>query len=383
MAVLLFCSLRSFISRAFIMLVLVSVANQGLTQTISSQDDLQLSGQVFLDSDYYGSFFSEDEKNSTSNAALRQAKVTVKYRPANNWKAKLQFKYFYEDSRNEEVEIGDATIAYTGFGWADITVGKMKEPFSLQRLTGLSDLIGIERSMVTSALSPGRSVGVQAGITNKRYTWSLGTFREKIGGDSDQSVTARATIAPVRNKRQTLHLGISASLRDHQNQRFQIKESGEVNTADNIIRSAKFDAEKSHLVGLEIAWQYRSLHIQSEFIVTEVEPIEGLDWGYSGYYIQSSFFLTGESRKYKNGNFKRVIPNTNTGAIEVIARYSELDIRDNGLGSESSIAMIGINYHWSKDIKLMANYLSPEISGNTLHDDGSGDAISVRLQLRF
>jgi len=63
--------------------------------------------------------------------------------------------------------------------------------------------------------------------------------------------------------------------------------------------------------------------------------------------------------------------------------FQSLDIRGNGLGSEFSIAMIGINYLWSKDLKLMANYLALEISGNTLHGDGSGDAISMRLQLRF
>ena len=66
MTVLLSCSLRVFILRAFIMFVLVSVGNQGLAQSISSQDDFQLSGQVLLDADHYGVFFSEDEKKRKS-----------------------------------------------------------------------------------------------------------------------------------------------------------------------------------------------------------------------------------------------------------------------------------------------------------------------------
>jgi hypothetical protein len=31
----------------------------------------------------------------------------------------------------------------------------------------------------------------------------------------------------------------------------------------------------------------------------------------------------------------------------------------------------------------MVNYLTPNISGNTLHADDSGDAISARIQLLF
>jgi phosphate-selective porin len=78
-----------------------------------------------------------------------------------------------------------------------------------------------------------------------------------------------------------------------------------------------------------------------------------------------------------------VKPISNVGALELVTRYSELGLRDNGLGSDSSIVMVGINYHWSKKLKLMVNYLTPDIGGNTLHADDSGDAISARIQLLF
>ena len=347
------------------------------------QEKFKLSGLIMLDADHYGPFFDKNAENSTSNIELRQAKVTAKYKPTKNWKTKLQLKYSYENSENEEFEVGDALVAYSAFSWADITAGKMKEPFSLERLAGSSSLIGIERSMVTTAFAPGRSYGVQVGKNKKSHTWALGVFQEKTDSDSPRSATARATFAPIRKKDQILHLGISASIRDLNSGRFQIKESGEVHTADNIIRSARFDAEKSHLAGIEMAWQYQSLRLQTELVVEDVEQVTGGNWNYWGYYAQASYFITGKSANYKNGIFKQVNPNENVGAVELVSRYSNLDIRDNDLGSESSIAMIGINYYWSKNLKVMANYLVPDISGNTLHIDDSGNAVSVRAQLLF
>ena len=336
-----------------------------------------------IDADLYGAFFDDEAKNATTNIELRQAKLTAKYKPLNNWKSKLQLKYYYEARDQKGFELGDAYITYTGFEWLEITTGKMNEPFSLERLTGSSSLTTIEHSMVTSAFSPGRSYGVKVGEYKNNYTWSLGAFQKKSDSNSTRAVTARASFAPILNKNQILHLGLSASIRDRQNKNFQIKESAEVHTADNIIRSARFDADKSHLSGFELAWQYQSVKLQSEFISEKIEPVIGQDLNYFGYYLQASWFATGEGMRYKKGRFKSIKPTTNTGALEAVARYSELRLRDHNLGSDSSIVMVGINYYWTKNYKLMMNYLTPEISGNTLHANDSGDSISVRIQLLF
>jgi phosphate-selective porin OprO/OprP len=372
-----------FYLKILIGLQLLLVIELTTAQTIFAEKHFDLSGKIMLDTDHYGAFFDEDAKKATTNIELRQAKITAKYRPFEDWLSKLQLKYTYENSDNHGFEVADAYIAYTGFKWADITAGKMKEPFSLERLTGSSSLTTIERSMATSAFAPGRSYGVQLGKNRKNYTWNVGIFQEETNSDSARAVTVRTTFAPVRNKNQTLHLGVSASIRDRQNQNVQAKQSAELNTADNIIRSARFDADKSLLSGIEFAWQHKSIRFQSEFFAEKIEQVMGKDWRYFGYYLQASWFVTGESALYKKGRFKSVKPTSNIGALELVTRYSELGLRDNGLGSDSSIVTVGINYHWSKNLKFMVNFLTPNISGNTLHADDSGDAISARIQLLF
>lgn len=343
----------------------------------------KLKGQVMVDADRYGSIYDKNAENSTSNVYLRRAKATIKYTEVKNWEATVKLQYDYQDSDNNSHEIKDAFVTYSGFKGTDITVGKMKEPFSLDRLTSLSRSGGIERSMVSSAFTPGHSYGVQFGKNKKKFTWAIGAFQEATSGDSPQAITARATFAPLDNKNKTLHFGASATSRDYQGERFQIKERGEVNSADTVIRSARFNADKADLVGLELAWKYKSLILQSEWITEDIEQLNGVEWNYTGYYIQARIFLTGEKAKYQKGSFKQIKPSSGTGAWELVTRYSELDLRDNNLGSESSVAMVGVNFYWTRDFKIMVNYLKPDITGNVLHTDGSGDAISARLQYLF
>ncbi len=67
----------------------------------------------------------------------------------------------------------------------------------------------------------------------------------------------------------------------------------------------------------------------------------------------------------------------------MVARHSEIDLRDQGVGAQSSVSMLGINYHWRSNIKIMLNVLHPEIKGDTVHSQSDGDAVTLRLQYRL
>ena len=49
----------------------------------------------------------------------------------------------------------------------DIIVGQDKEPFGLEELTSSKNLSFIERSMVSSAFTPGRNIGIS--LNGERY----------------------------------------------------------------------------------------------------------------------------------------------------------------------------------------------------------------------
>ncbi len=79
-------------------------------------------------------------------------------------------------------------------GW--LTVGKFKEPLSMERLMGGGFMPGIERTMGTDALTPSRNVGLQIGnhFANARMTWTAGVFNDwAFTGESFCSASPRCS----------------------------------------------------------------------------------------------------------------------------------------------------------------------------------------------
>lgn len=90
----------------------------------------------------------------------------------------------------------------------------------------------------------------------------------------------------------------------------------------------------------------------------------GLDLDFSGYYIEASYFITGEHRRYKGGAFSRVKPKHNftpgksvgPGAWQVAFRYSNIDLNDFDegiLGGQEDNLTIGLNWHINPNVRWM------------------------------
>ncbi len=359
---------------------LVVASNSELLQSDDSESfDIKLSSIAGYDR--YGSFYDKKGKDLSEEVYLRRVKLGLDYRPLTNWAIELSVS-FSRDEQNKW-DLGDANISYLGFKTVEIKVGHMHEPFGFERLTGLTKIATIERSVATSAFAPGRSYGLQVGNNKRRYTWALGIFQDDDNSASPHAITGRLTYAPYNKKDVVIHLGFSGSYRDHKNNEFQIKENGEVFTASNVIRSAKFDADERYLLGLEFAGTYNNWTFSSEAMAQKVSQQNGEDWLYSGYYAQLSYFITGESRLYKHGGFKAIKANSKSGAFELVVRHGGVYLRDHGIGSDSQISLLGIHYYYDKALQLKLNVLFPQISGNSLQEDPSGIASIFRLQYTF
>jgi len=86
------------------------------------------------------------------------------------------------------------------------------------------------------------------------------------------------------------------------------------------------------------------------------------DADYDGGYIFGSWFMSGESRKYKKGAFGRLSPKTTVGkggmaARELAARYSYVSLDDGDTaGGEQTNDTLGLNWYTTKYVRFMANY---------------------------
>lgn len=348
---------------------------------------LKVSGRALVDADYYQSFWSRDADNSNTNLELRDARLQLEYDFPKGWEGKLQAD-FSADSNDSDLDYGSVYMRYTKWKFADLTLGRMKEPLGMERNINASKLITIERSMMSDAFTPNKSWGIHLFDANKKRRWALAAVVEddqdnNYDEDAPSAISGRYTRSPINSKEQTLQLGASVSFRDWENNTFRIGSRAEVASADRVVRSAEFDADQSTVVGLEGVFRHKSWQVEGEYMATRVEQVDGTDWDYNGYYISGSYLLTGEQRRFRKGEFRRLRPLKSSGAWELVARYSYLDVRDHGLGTKTEVATLGVNYYWGKNLKLMLDYLHADSSGSVFHDDKDDDAVSARLQLSF
>jgi phosphate-selective porin OprO/OprP len=117
------------------------------------------------------------------------------------------------------------------------------------------------------------------------------------------------------------------------------------------------------------------------------------DPDFSGFYVYGSYFITGENRSYKtaNGTFSRVKPKSNfkwgesLGAIELLARYSELDLSDEAVNAGRLDTMtLGVNWYLNPNTRVMLNYVKadPTLDSDG-DDDGDADLLAMRFQIDF
>ena len=108
------------------------------------------------------------------------------------------------------------------------------------------------------------------------------------------------------------------------------------------------------------------------------------------YYVQASYFLTGEHRPYEEGQFQRVKPNNDfnlhgkgLGAVELAFRIGSLDLTNSPVANSDNQKLIdytfGINWYLTRNTRLMLNYVYTDSES----DVGDATAVLARIQIDF
>lgn len=316
----------------------VKVSTKGGLKVESGDYKFQFGGRIMYD-------YNKSELNGETDEDdfnLRRGRVFAKGNIAKNWAFKTQF-----NTNGDGVE--DLYLRYTGWGkGANVTIGNQKMPFGLEELTSSKDISVLERSAITERYAVGRAEGIQLhGAAGGKSTYALGVFTDDEK-DSETGFAARYTLA-FGGDSSLFHLGLAYK-----------------------------DIGDDSAIGFEAAAVAGSFHIQAEIVDGEEADNDDL----SGYYVQAGYILTGETRPYKGGKFKRVAPEGSAGAWEVVARYEDGDgaHSDIELGdTDASAFTLGVNWYAHKNVKLGVNYTDGD--DNLSEDDGS--EFRVRFQLTF
>jgi len=253
-----------------------------------------------------------------------------------------------------------------------LSLGKQKEPQSLERGTGMVYLPFQERSMAADALMPSRNTGIVLSDTafDNQMSWAAGVFNDWLdtGGsrsDSASQFITRVTGIPFRTEDESnlLHLGVGYRY-SNSKEGFTTGATPEIESAPEFLDTgALFEADDMVTWNYELGWRKGPYWLMAEYTSTELADTPYGDLSFSGYNIAASFIVTGEMRPYnhKSGTFRAVpiakpVNAGGLGALELGLRYSTLDLSDNGLqGGEADVYTIAANWWLRSDVLFSIN----------------------------
>lgn len=377
--------------------VKVSLSPGPKFETADGEYSLKIGGFAQVDA----GMFQDDVRDHPDGTNLRRARLNVSGNITKEWRYKLE-----NDFANNASALTDAYLEYVGIEPVSIMVGQFKEPFSLETLT--SDLFTtfIERAAPT-AFSPDRKIGIAVSAPGDSAlgAWTLagGFFGAGTGtastDDEAKDFTARATLAPIAEKDEVLHFGVAGSFRIPDSagshpMRFSSRAENSLTSALAVDTGNITNVNDVTLLGLEAAGVWGPASIQGEYIVADVERRGALsDPSYNGYYIEASYFLTGESRNYNvaQAKFDRVKPNNpfnfskgGWGAWQAMARLSNLDLNDKGVnGGELNDWTLGLKWLPNANVMVSANYINVDTDSRAVTANDDPDVWILRTQFDF
>ncbi|WP_339721669.1 porin [uncultured Paraglaciecola sp.] len=338
--------------------------------TSNDYPSFSYSGNVRLNYDQFDGLFLEASEEADDIFEVNRVRLSLRSDLSSDWSAKLKFDV------QDGFELKDAYLKYTAWDWANITIGKQKEPFGLEKLMSSKNLSFIERSMMSGAISPSRTYGVNLSGTQDSVNWQLGYFQDD-NAEKGNAVTGRLTWAPWYINRNLIHLGAAYSQRSLHGESYRINETLEVNGSDSLIEGDKISADSMTQSGIEFMWQYNGLVNMAEWQQSNVSAVDGSEYSYEGGYYQVSYLFSGKNRKYKNGMLGNVKTQNDW---EVSLRYSQLKLHQEN--SQAKVLSLGVNYLFDNDLKFMANFRNADYLDEGI-DLGSGNALSLRVIYQF
>ena len=286
--------------------------------------------------------------------------------------------------------------AFVGQDIGKFRFGYMKTPVGLDAVTSSRAGSFMEFAMPVQAFYAGRRTGVDWMLERPAYLLQAGLYGGKdLQGDNPGTMQAvRAVWTPVKAEANVLHLGLALSQenprgwrdgRDVHHEataRFRARPEAGLTDLRLVDSGALVTADKVNRAGLEGIFIRGPFSVQAEALQATITREGKPDYTGNGQYVMGSWVLTGESRGYSSGSVSNVKPARDYGAVEVLARYSRLDLDDaDVLGGREHNWTLGANWYLTSHFKFQANYIKADASRRGVHT--KPEIFEVRAQMHF
>jgi phosphate-selective porin OprO/OprP len=335
---------------------------------LSSSDGkfkFKVRGRIQTDYNNIDQDFDITGRPDVSGVELRRARLGVEGVVWYDVKYKFEF-----DFAADEVAAKDVYVAYAGlkpkdWGIGEIRFGNQYVYNSLEQITSSRFITFMERAAFTEAFFVDRQIGAAILAGSEHWSFQTGIYgappAEATDFLQDQTAySARLTVAPINRDvngvNQVLHLGVSGRHRDEasdirsgsnfntvlDDQPFRYRARGaDLHLADRFV-ATPFIGTNDDMLNLEAALVWGPFSMQAEYAKLWVETpsiLNTVDPDYDGWYVDASWYLTGETRTYEasTGEFGR--PKVKHpvlwgqggggwGAWQIAGRYDVINLSD-------------------------------------------------------
>jgi phosphate-selective porin OprO/OprP len=333
-----------------------------------------------------------------SSTLLRRLYLGVYGKIGSSWKYKAKFGFV-----SGKAGVSTAVLSYLGFKPASITLGYMKEPFSLNYMTSPTQLAFTERALPIG-LVPGKKIGLLFGSHGRHWTVAGGIFGAKYnnvprgnpGGKAGQArygESLRATFTPIITKNIVWEIGASGAWRDADSAHtYKFKTRPEeytvgatlaaTGTIGNVQSVTSYGAETSLCTG--------PISLQGEYIGTRLNrDADSRDLTFDGWYTQVTLSLNGSARRFvpSKGKVVGVKPTSSVGsgglgALELALRYSTVNLNDIDInGGKQRDITFGVNWYPESRIRISLDDTRVLPLQGGKYDGVSSNIIEARAQV--
>jgi len=277
------------------------------------------------------------------------------------WNYKLEV-----DLTGGESTLSDAYIAYRTQRWGTFRIGNQKVAQTLSGQTSSVSIPFMERPLPVLAFTLQRRLGIGWDTHLRKLGANITVFykdpNENIGSSG---YAGRFYFNPVRFRGDVVHVGASfMNLKLENDGRFRARPESNLTNIRLVDTGVRPNVKKQDTFGLELAGALGPLTIRSEFYSAGWSREFQEDARFDGWYVEGSWFLTGETANYRDGKFIRPVVKGQRGAWEVAMRLSSLDLNDKDVrgGTEDNFSL-GINWYSRTHWRCMGNLIKVRSEG--------------------
>jgi len=348
-----------------------------------------------------GSRENDAARDLSDGAYFRRARLGVEGTIARDFNYRFLAEFGGAGSEGP-ARINDAYIAYMGLAPFTFQVGAFSPPANMADGISTEDLLFIERASsaeLSRALggADGRlGIGMRTG--GARWMGAL-TYTGRVAGEAETFDSQRALVGRLgglvmASPDVNLHLGVNGTWVIEPAQVSQaagavqyairLRDRPELRVdSTRLIDTGVIDADSAYSAGVEFAFNWKNLLLQGEHFWYGIERRNSslADPRFGGGYVEASWFLTGEHRRYvaSSAAFQAPKPRIpfdgsgGPGALELALRYSvtDLDFASGLAGAEAAPEGVrggeqetfgaGLNWYLNPNLKLMFNWLHVDV----------------------